>query len=622
MPFIRPPKTRYAFAVLSLASAYAQAADVSLAPIMVTATRQSQRVDQLLSDVTVIEHEAIEQAGVANLTDLLARQPGVEVVSNGGPGTASDVRIRGTESTHTVVLLDGMRVGSATLGTISWSRIPLSQIDHIEILRGPASSLYGSDALGGVIQIFTKHGENSTPLAMNAEIAAGSYGTNSSAVGMSGAQSGFRYSLNTSKFQTSGFSAITNPKSSSYNPDRDGYQLDSLNGALSYTFAKDQEVGLNFLSNKGMNGYDGGYLASAAKDYRSETDVGAINVYLKSRITDVWKSTLTAGRSEDLSTSYTDRKMSSIFRTHQDQYTWQNDFDIGTGQALLAAESLQQRVSGTSTFTRTTRTINSLLAGWTGHYGDHSIQVNGRHDQNSQFGTRNTGTAAYGYQLDKEIRLHASFGTAFKAPTFNALYFPFTVGAGVGNPNLLPETSRNAEVGVRFDNGREVASVTYFHNRIQNLIQWTEQPPAGSYFYSPMNVGSARIDGWTMDYQTTLGEWQLGGNLNLQDPVDADSGKRLARRAHSYGALTADYRVGAWKFGAELQGTGNRWNDAANTYRMGGYALVNLTTSYALDKSWNVFGRIDNLFDRPYEVVQYYGTPGVTATVGVRYTMK
>lgn len=617
----RPLHHRSSLLALALIAAFdAQAAEpikVALNTIQVTATRQEQAVSELLSDVSVIQREELEQAGPSTLLDVLSRQPGIEFSSNGGPGMAGDLRIRGTESKHVLVLVDGQRVGSATLGTVSWSRIPLSQIERVEVLRGPASSLYGSDALGGVVQIFTKRGQG--PLAVSGDLSFGSYGTRSLAAGLSGEQNGWRYALGLSDYHTAGFSAVRNPRSSAYNPDADGYHLASVNGSLSYAPAKGHEIGVSFLSNKGRNAYDGGFSAvTAARDYQTETDVYAAKVFMKNAISDTWRSTLSAGRSQDKAVSYTNAVMSSIFNTTQEQWAWQNDIKLPLGNALLAVESLRQSISGTSAFTVSARTINSLLAGWNGNLGAHSLQVNLRRDQNSQFGGRNTGNLAYGYRLDKAWRVHGAYGTAFKAPTFNDLYFPNTPFVGVGNPALQPESSRNAELGLRFDNGRSKASLLYFRNRVENLIQWVETPP-GSFFYSPVNVASARIQGWTGSYQRHSGNWTLGANLNLQDPKDTASGKQLNRRARQFGTLTLDHVSGPWTAGAELQAVGARWNDVANTQRMGGYSLVNLHATYAVNKDWSLYARVNNLFGKVYETARDFGVPGSSVFVGVRY---
>jgi len=588
-----------------------------LAAVVVTATRQATRVNELIADVSVIDRETIEQADQSTLLELLGHQPGLEFSANGGPGMASDLRIRGTEGKHALVLVDGLRVSSATLGTISWSRMPLSQIDRIEILRGPASSLYGSDALGGVVQIFTRQGDG--PLKLNADFGAGSYGTHSTAIGLSGGLDGLRYAFGLAEFRTAGFSAIVNRASKAYNPDRDGYRLTSMDGSISYAPAPGHEFGIAFLSNKGRNAYDSGFsAASAARDYQSQNDVGAARLYLKNQLAQTWHSTLTYGRSEDNATNYTNRTAASVFRTIQDQWSWQNDVRLPLGHALLAVESLRQDIGGSGSFTLSSRQINSLLGGWHGAVGAHSLQLNLRRDRNSQFGSRTTGNVAYGYQLAPQWRVQGAYGTAFRAPTFNDLYFPNTPGVGAGNPSLQPESSRNTEIGLRFETPTRQASLLYFRNRIENLIQWVETPP-GSFFYTPINVASARIDGWSGSYQARAGAWTTSANLNLQRPIDAASGRQLNRRARSFGSLNLGRDNGAWSAGAELQAVGSRWDDVANTVRLGGYALVNLYASYPVGKDWSVHGRINNLFDRNYETARDFGVSGANLFVGLRY---
>ena len=199
-----------------------------LDPVVVTAARSPQRLDQLLADVTVIGPEEIARAGAQSLADLLQRQPGVQIVTNGGPGSTTGVFLRGANADQTLVLIDGLRVSSSSSGTTPFEAIPLDQIDHIEILRGPAASLYGADAIGGVIQMFTRKGGDT--FAANASAGYGTYNTSQFAAGASGEGGPWRFMVQGGYNQSSGFNAIGNPANFSYNPDRDGYRNGSASG--------------------------------------------------------------------------------------------------------------------------------------------------------------------------------------------------------------------------------------------------------------------------------------------------------------------------------------------------------------------------------------------------------
>ena len=588
--------------------------------IVVTATRQAQRTNELLADVSVITREEVEAAGQTTLSELLARQPGVEAATSGAPGSASSVFIRGANSEHTLVLIDGMRVNSATLGTTSLSRIPLSQVERIEIVRGPASALYGSEAIGGVIQIFTKQGGG--PSAVNLEAAYGTYNTSKLSAGMSGEKDGLRYSVQANFDNTDGFSNVRNPRNGAYNPDRDGFSNAALTGNLAYRFNKDHELGVNVLHSDGRNRYDGGYsLASAARDYRNDIGVGSYSLYSRNQINADWKSTLRLGRGIDDATYRTDGRATSFVRTEQDQFSWQNDIKLPLGKGLVAAEWLNQRISGSQSYDRNERSIKSLLAGWNASAASHRWQLNARRDDISQTGAKTTGSAAYGYQISDSLRANISYGTAFKAPSMNDLYFPNTEFVGAGNPSLKPEYARNREAALHYESLRHVASVTYFDNRISDLIQWVETP-AGSWFYVPQNVASARIDGWSGSYKGNFGAWSLRASADRQNPRDAATGYLLPRRSRTHASVGADYTSGRWTAGGEVTASGERYNDVANTQRLGGYALVNLSATYRLDRDLSIFGRVNNLFDKQYELVKDYGVPGINLLIGLRYQPK
>jgi len=593
-----------AAAVAALFSTAAQAADSELAQVVVTATRQATRSNELLSDVSVITREEIEQAGQSTVEELLARQPGIEYTANGGPGTNSNIFIRGANSDHTLVLVDGQRINSVSSGTAAFSRLPLAQIDRIEILRGPASSLYGADAIGGVIQIFTRRGDG--PARFNASAGYGTYNTSEASAGVSGGTDVVSYSLQAGYFGTQGFSAIRNPANFSYNADRDGYRNQNASASLAFRPAPGHEFGLNLLNSDGVSDFDNGRNNASNKEI-----VSAFSAYSRNRLASTWTSTLRAGRTTDDATSRTAGNPDSLFRTDQDQLSWQNDIKLPVGQALLAAEYLKQQLTSTTPFTLTERTVRSLLAGWNGSFGERRLQFNVRRDDNSQFGEKTTGFAGYGYQFTPDLRAHASYGTAFKAPTFNQLYFPNTFGAiFAGNPNLRPEFARNREVGLDWEKSGRRFSAVYFNNKVSDLIVG----------FPLVNVSKATLEGTSLSYSTQLGNWNGGIAVDLQRPRDDTTGKRLARRADEQLKTHLDYTTGAWTMGGEWQLVGERFDDAANTRRLGGYGLVNLVADYRLEKNWTLFARANNIFDKQYELARDFGTAGASLFVGVRYS--
>ena len=606
------PRLKTLATVLSLlpfCSAHAEQL-AALDTVVVTATRQAQRANEVLTDITVIEADEIRSAGpTATINELLARQPGIEINQKGGMGTDSNIFIRGSNSTHVLVLVDGMRLGSTTLGVPAWGFIPLEQIDRIEIIRGSSSSLYGSDAIGGVIQIFTKRGEG--PLRAFAEAGFGTWNTTALMAGFSGGTEGWRYSFQLSDKQSDSFSAVNNPKSPYYNPDNDGFHIASSSGSLSYSPSKGQEVGLTYLYSDGWNRYDS---SPKAKDYKQYQTIYGANIYTRNQLTDAWTSTLKFGQSADDGKQYSNGNQDSSIRSTQTQYQWQNDITLPIGSALLALERLEQGVSGNVAYSTSQRSINSYLAGWTGNLADHRLQFNVRRDDNSQFGGKTTGMLAYGYQFSSNWRANMSYGTGFKAPTFNDMYWP-----GSGNTDLQPETSKNIEAAVHYEIGQHHTSLTYYHNNVDNLIEWA---PNSSGFWMPDNVAKARLSGLTLAYTGQLSDYKLSGSLDFQDPEDLDLQKTLRYRARQIAKLALSRDFGAFNIGGEVLASGHRYNDANNTQELAGYGTVNLYASYRFAADWSVFARANNIFDKNYVLVQDYATPGANAFVGIRYSQK
>jgi vitamin B12 transporter len=623
-PFVR---TAIAVALAAAFNASSQAADE--AAVVVTATRQPQRANELIAGVSVIDRQQIEESPSQTLGELLGRQPGVEFNRTGSQGAPESVYIRGTNSDHALVLVDGIRVGSATLGSTSFETIPLSQIERIEILSGPASALYGADAMGGVIQIFTRAtGEAGTQISAGV----GNLGTYETSVNHQGNAGPWKYGVSIGGSGSQGISQIRNPDSSYYNADSDGYRNQNALLNLAYRF-DGGEAGARYFRSESVNKFDsaiwnGGYVAANA-DWRMHHWVSGSTVWLKNTISQNWKSTLTLGQGVDDTRSTPSATLgqdADVFKTSNRQITWQNDIALPVGNLLLAAERLAQNVYSTKAYPTTSRTISSLLAGWNGSLGNHSFQVNVRRDNNSQFGAKSTHTAGYGYRITDALRLSATTGTAFKAPTFNQLYFPPVPGVGIGNPNLVPESARSRELRLVYGTGSTDASLAYFHNHISNLINWGDAP--APYFLTPTNLGAATIHGWEASANTRLGDWSTGGNLTLQSPINDDTNKQLNHRSKRHGMVYVGREFEQWKMRVEATGASNTYDDIGNNRKLGGYGLVNLYAEKRLAPSLLLFGRAQNIFNKDYVVSRtsvgnaIFPGVGTTFFIGLRYEPK
>jgi vitamin B12 transporter len=576
----------------------------TLAPVFVTAARGPQPLTDLIADVTVIGAEDIARTGAQSLVELLARVPGVEIAMNGGPGSTSSVFLRGANRGHTLVLVDGLRIGSSTDGATAFEAIPLDQIDHIEILRGPASSLYGADAIGGVIQIFTRKSDGA--LSANASAGYGTYRTGVVSGGLSGGGGAWRFALQVGRRSSEGFNAIGNPANFSYNPDRDGYRDESASGSLAFNFAEEQELSVRFFRSRQNAQFDAG----PGYDDRTITTLASYSVASRNRLTSFWTSRVEAGEGDDDSVSQTGFGPSR-FKTRQRQYAWQNDFALPLGMLSVALERREERVDSDANFPVSARNTNAAIGVWQWSSGPQAVQANLRRDDSSQFGGRTTGALAYGYAFGGGLRASASYGTAFKAPTFNDLYFP-----GFSNPDLRPETAHNAEAALRYARPGLAAGIVGYRNRVRNLIVFQCDV---SFHCAPQNVANATLRGVTVELEAHKGDLVVTASADLQRPEDDASGNLLPRRARRHAAVAAAQSWGALRVGAELIAASARFDDAANTRRMGGYAIVNLTADYALGRGWTLFARLDNAFDKRYELAADYNTAGANVFAGIRY---
>lgn len=605
-------------ALVALACAQsALAAEVTrLDEVVVTATRVATPVAKVLSDVTVLGREEIEQSGSLSLPEFLSRQAAVEVYNNGGEGKAGGVYLRGTNSGHVVVLVDGMRIVSATAGTTALEHIPLAAVERVEIVRGPASSLYGADAIGGVIQIFTKQGNGAPALAAN--IGFGSDGKRQLGAGISGKAGGTSYSLAVDHNQTDGISA-TNSRSSVTNPDLDAYRNTSYLLNVQQELATGHSLGLHLYQTEASTEYD---YSTSAQDEDKIRLVGQ-GLELKNQLTTQWQSTLRYNHTVDRSRSYIGGNLDTptyAYETRQDEWLWQNDINFLPGQQLmLGASSSTQDVESITAFTEQSRKENAFFAGYQGEFGSHRLQGSVRHDDNSQFGGKTTGQLGYGFVPAPGWLLRVAYGTAYKAPTFNDLYYPFedygAWGTYQGNANLKPEESRSREVALQWQGLGAYLHFTAFDNRIDNLIQVTDDFNA-----TVENIGRVRITGQTMEAGSSFGNLTVSANLTSQRARDLDTGKLLKNRAKLYGGLTLGWQQARTRWSAEWRFSGRRPADGSNSEFLDGYGLVNLGADYQLDKSWTLGARLSNITDKLYETAKGYNQPGRGWLLTARYS--
>jgi vitamin B12 transporter len=588
--------------------------------IVVTGRRSPQPERDVLGDATVIDHQTLENAGQSSLGQVLSQQHGIEFYDNGGPQTATGISIRGANTDQTLVLLDGVPLNGATSGLAALNALPPDSIDHIEILRGSASSLYGADAIGGVINVITRKGSDK-PFSAQASVGIGTYGTSKYSAGFSGSAGGWTYSLGASYGQSSGYNATNRDNAYAYNPDKDSYYSRNLNGSLGYEWKKGQTITFQAYNTRINGGID--YDRFNPYDDRSVQTLEMYSLASENQITDYWKSTLRYAYTLDKDLTRT-ATSDTTFSTRQDQYTWQNDLALGKHQKLtLAYEYLEQKASGQIpsynadftpgpmlNFNETRRHNNAFTGVYSGDFGRNHVQASLRNDDDSQFGSATTWGLSYGYDLTPHLRGYVAANTGFKTPTFNDLYYP-----GYANPDLEPEKSRNVEAGLKYTGDTYLLGIVVYRNKVRNLI--TFDPTANK----PENLGQATLRGVTLTAEKDFGDTTLRASADFQDPHNDTDDKQLNRRARQIYRLSAEHHMGPWTLGGEYQFTGRRYDDIQNQVRLGGYGLVNLTAGYRIDRHLDVSVRWNNVLDKSYTTAYGYNMPGSNVFVNLRWTL-
>jgi vitamin B12 transporter len=619
-----PLATAAAFPSFSQAQATPQ-----LRETVVTATRTAQALSDLVADVSIVDRATIERSGATGVADVLARLPGIEINRNGGVGGTTSVFSRGGNSQHTAVYLDGVRLDTQSgSGGAAWESIPLAQIDRIEVLRGPAAAVYGSDAINGVIQLFTRKGQG--PAAPYVGVAVGSHGLRKLDAGISGAvgaNSAFDYSLGLARETSDGFDAqpqrlrvpgdfsSTPPGDGLRNPDQDGYRSTSANARLGFQINRAHRLEATLLASDLKSQYDEfSHDPASPVDDLAHTKLRAVGLNWHAQWSDSYSTRLSVTDSYNW---YETTPSSFLTTTNLRGYLFQNELRFGPHLVTAALERREDELENDAVGPNRRRTQNAVALGYGLVQGNHTVQLNVRHDNDSGFGGKSTGSAAYGFGITPKLRLTASAGTAFRAPTLYQRFSEFGVSS------LQPETSRNLEAGLRYTDGANSLGLVAYRNKVRNLITFVEGPGACvSSFGCYDSVARAEYKGITVSGSYVLSSMKLGASLDLQNPRDLDSGKQLARRSKQHATLTADTRAGSWLLGAEAQFSGKRFDDEANTRVLSGYSLLNLSASTPIAKDWTLLARVDNLADKQYELARTFATAGRSFYAGVKWAPK
>ncbi|WP_085585902.1 MULTISPECIES: TonB-dependent receptor domain-containing protein [unclassified Pseudomonas] len=584
----------------AFADAFERDEALKLPDMLISANRQVEARNDSSAANTVFTRDDIERLQPQSVTDLLQRVPGVQVTQSGGRGSQPGIYIRGTQSAQSLVLVDGQRIGNATSGDSNLQHLNIEQIERVEVLRGSRSVIYGSDAIGGVIQIFTRRGAE-PGLQPRMHVGFGSNQTWERSLGLSGGDEKTRFNLGASLDETAGIDRTHESYSS--DSDHDAYRNQSLSLSLSHALSDDVEVGANLLDNRGKNGFDspfGRYDFQTDTSYQqqpySDFAVSSFSGYVDARLNERWKSRLELGHSENRDKTLD--KLSderSVFNTYRDSVNWQNDLTLDARNSLiLGGDWYEDRVNSSTSFDEDSRWNRAAFIQHRYQADSFSTELGLRRDQNQQFGGQNSWSGTLTVPVNPDNDLLLSYSEGFRAPTFNDLYYP-----GFSNPDLKPETSKSYELQWRSqlsDSSRLEASL--YRTDLEDAII------SGSNS-RPQNVASARINGFEAALKQELYGWQSNLGVAVIDPRDRDSGHTLARRARRTLSWDLDRQFDRLGLGATWQAVSGSYDDLNNQHALGGYGLLGLRSSWALSREIKLDLKVDNLLDKDYSRVLY-----------------
>lgn len=610
---------RLAAIPLACAAAFPAVSRADLADVVVTATRNSQPLSATFQHTTVITREAIERSQATDLATLLQREAGLQRAQNGGIGTVGSVFLRGAPARQTLVLIDGVpQTRQDASGAIGLEHLMLDAIERVEIVRGNVSAIYGSGAIGGVIQIFTRAGSREPSVAITGE--AGPRSTRKLAVQASGQAGATRLAGGLSDYRTDGFSAVDTTRFAGANPDRDAYDNQSWNFSLAHALSPQHDIGLRASRTRGDTRYDNPYGAPGDQQ-SSQARLQQASLYSDYRAGN-WRSRLTLSAQSDDSATADNGLFGSDdrFRSGSTTLGWVNTIGLGADWLLTAGlESQRQRVTTASTSAWVTpynvrRSANALFGGVEGPLAGGQVQINLRHDRLGPL-SATTGFLGYSRALTPGVRLIASTSTAFNAPPLGYLYAP-----DFGNPALQPERARSHELALQYEQGSHRLRATWFDTRVRNQIDYN---PVTFAF---ANIGRTRNDGLELSYTGKLGATDLRSSLTLQDPVDAATGQALIRRSRTLLSLGASHRWGPVSLDADLRHSGprdDRYSDPASfatvNTRLPGHAVLDLAMAWRLSPDLELRARLDNAADRRYQTVYGYNQQPRSLYLGLRW---
>jgi vitamin B12 transporter len=596
--------------------------------IVVTGARMAQPLSDTLPDTTLITREQIREQQATDLAELLARQPGVQFSRLGGAGSQASVFLRGGDSNQVLVLVDGMRINSPLSGAAALGGIDTGSIERIEIVRGNLSSLYGSEAIGGVVQVFTRAGAKDGASAL---VEAGSGRTRNASVDISGSSGAvLRWTLDAGLREQTVISSENPAEMPGANPGLDGnhnhhgsLNVDWRSGADSlHAFAMGSRNDTSWDDNydASFTQYQLSSVTATRLEQSSASAVGATATHearlatlrldlAQSRDDSVNTSSLPASYDTDTFASRS-RRVALAGTVHGDGIEWASGAELLAQDGSILALAADYTTGAYSyPTTSVSRHVGSAWTGATGHEGAAQWQLNLRRDHYSDAGAATTGLAGAGWRVLPAWMVTAQWSSAFRAPSFSDLYYP-----GFSNPSLRPEHARSAELGARWHDGGASASLIAYRNRTRDLVQLRG--------IVPMNVARGAVDGWELQADSGAGAMNWGGSLSHTSARNLDTGLALPRRATWSAQLHAHARSGPWSGGVEAGRAGARDDVNFNPYpsvrvSLAPYTLARVTLERDLTTNLRLRLRVENALDQHYELAYGYNTVPRIAILGV-----
>lgn len=601
-------------------AAWAQAEATPPSEVQVIGTRAPAALGSVVSDVVVIDRDRIRASSADSIEDLLRREGGMQASRNGGPGQTAGLMIRGSSSSSTLVLIDGVRIGSATLGQTDLAAISLGQVERIEIMRGPGSSLYGADAIGGVVNIVTRRGDGAPYLRGN--IAGGNHASGEGYAALSGSNAGFDYALSVSGETTNGVSAVRpGDLWGIYNPDDDGFSRYGLSLAGGYSWQQGQRIGISYSGSRLRSKFDSAeflppnFLPDASPDFRNRLDTQLTTLQYQGTLSTEWTNLLRASYQTDQLES--GANVISTYNTTRRQFTAQTTWQASAQHQLVGAIDYLDESIYSSDYQAPSRDNTGLVLGYTGRFGAQKLQADLRWDHNSAYDNQTTGKLGWGMDIADGWSVRAVAGTAFRAPTFNDLYYP-----GYGVATLQAERSRSIEAGVNYKAAMTSLAATAYYNKVSDLIGYQADPnlcPPGFPFGCAGNTARALLQGITMQGLQQWGNFQFTLALDWLNAKDRDTDEQLPRRAANQQTFAVDWTEGPWQLGGTVLRVSQR-PDAG--VLLPAYALLNLNARWRFERFWQIEARLQNATGRDYQPARDYQDVGRQFWIGLRYDGK